>query len=124
MLPVEPKLGKMLILGTIFNCLDPILIIVTGLSVRDPFLIPFDVKDVSCQNNALKSAVFVNYVILTWISVCVFAILFINMLGDAICNFGEPLQDLTLKYLEVRTNAAVKKHFTSPFYTRNWIVRF
>lgn len=47
MLPVEPKLGKMLILGAIFNCLDPILTVVAGLSVRDPFLTPFDKKDVS-----------------------------------------------------------------------------
>lgn len=47
MLPVEPKLGKMLILGAILNCLDPILTIVAGLSVRDPFLNPLDKKDVS-----------------------------------------------------------------------------
>lgn len=47
MLPVEPKLGKMLIYGAIFNCLDPIMTIVAGLSVRDPFLMPFDKKDVS-----------------------------------------------------------------------------
>lgn len=46
MLPVEPKLGKMLIFGAIFNCLDPILTVVSGLSVRDPFLMPFDKKDV------------------------------------------------------------------------------
>lgn len=45
-LPVEPKLGKMLILGAIFNCLDPIMTVVAGLSVRDPFLMPFDKKDV------------------------------------------------------------------------------
>ncbi|KAF8390072.1 hypothetical protein HHK36_024593 [Tetracentron sinense] len=44
-LPVEPKLGKMLILGAIFNCLDPILTVVAGLSSRDPFLMPFDKKD-------------------------------------------------------------------------------
>lgn len=47
MLPVEPKLGKMLILGAIFNCLDPVLTIVSGLSVRDPFLTPFDKKDLA-----------------------------------------------------------------------------
>ncbi|XXG83840.1 hypothetical protein AAC387_Pa10g1498 [Persea americana] len=47
MLPVEPKLGKMLILGAIFNCLDPIVTIVAGLSVRDPFLMPFDKKDLA-----------------------------------------------------------------------------
>lgn len=47
MLPMEPKLGKMLILGAIFNCLDPILTVVAGLSVRDPFLAPMDKKDLA-----------------------------------------------------------------------------
>ncbi|XP_076923997.1 DExH-box ATP-dependent RNA helicase DExH5, mitochondrial-like isoform X2 [Bidens hawaiensis] len=47
MLPVEPKLGKMLILGAIFNCLDPILTVAAGLSVRDPFLAPLDKKDLA-----------------------------------------------------------------------------
>ncbi|KAL5830491.1 hypothetical protein ACOSQ3_019959 [Xanthoceras sorbifolium] len=47
MLPMEPKLGKMLILGAIFNCLDPVLTIVAGLSVRDPFLSPLDKKDLA-----------------------------------------------------------------------------
>ena len=47
MLPVEPKLGKMLILGAIFNCLDPIMTVVAGLSVRDPFVMPADKKEVS-----------------------------------------------------------------------------
>ncbi|XP_078431159.1 DExH-box ATP-dependent RNA helicase DExH3-like [Wolffia australiana] len=47
LLPVEPKLGKMLIYGAIFNCLDPVLTIVAGLSVRDPFLMPFDKKDLA-----------------------------------------------------------------------------
>ncbi|PON73741.1 DEA(D/H)-box RNA helicase family protein [Parasponia andersonii] len=47
MLPVEPKLGKMLLLGAILNCLDPVLTVVSGLSVRDPFLTPFDKKDLA-----------------------------------------------------------------------------
>ncbi|CAK9137165.1 unnamed protein product [Ilex paraguariensis] len=47
MLPMEPKLGKMLVLGSIFNCLDPILTVVAGLSVRDPFLTPLDKKDLA-----------------------------------------------------------------------------
>ncbi|XP_021748258.1 DExH-box ATP-dependent RNA helicase DExH5, mitochondrial-like isoform X2 [Chenopodium quinoa] len=47
MLPMEPKLGKMLVLGAIFNCLDPVLTIVAGLSVRDPFLTPMDKKDLA-----------------------------------------------------------------------------
>ncbi|CAK7349655.1 unnamed protein product [Dovyalis caffra] len=46
-LPVEPKLGKMLILGAIFNCLDPIMTVVAGLSFRDPFLMPYDKKDLA-----------------------------------------------------------------------------
>ncbi|XP_028107993.1 DExH-box ATP-dependent RNA helicase DExH3 isoform X2 [Camellia sinensis] len=47
MLPVDPKLGKMLIMGAIFSCFDPILTIVAGLSVRDPFLLPQDKKDLA-----------------------------------------------------------------------------
>lgn len=47
MLPVDPKLGKMLIMGAVFRCLDPILTVVSGLSVRDPFLLPQEKKDVS-----------------------------------------------------------------------------
>ncbi|XP_074568055.1 DExH-box ATP-dependent RNA helicase DExH3-like [Curcuma longa] len=47
MLPVDPKLGKMLIMGAIFRCTDPILTVVAGLSVRDPFLLPQDKKDLA-----------------------------------------------------------------------------
>ncbi|KAJ3673266.1 hypothetical protein LUZ60_006640 [Juncus effusus] len=47
MLPVDPKLGKMLIMGAVFRCLDPILTVVSGLSVRDPFLLPSDKKDMA-----------------------------------------------------------------------------
>uniref|UniRef100_A0A2P2KUU9 RNA helicase n=5 Tax=Rhizophora mucronata TaxID=61149 RepID=A0A2P2KUU9_RHIMU len=47
MLPVDPKLGKMLIMGAIFRCFDPILTIVSGLSARDPFLLPQDKKDLA-----------------------------------------------------------------------------
>jgi ATP-dependent RNA helicase DHX36 len=46
MLPVDPKLGKMLIMGAVFRCIDPILTVVAGLSARDPFLLPQDKKDV------------------------------------------------------------------------------
>ncbi|KAF5734543.1 hypothetical protein HS088_TW15G00035 [Tripterygium wilfordii] len=55
-LPVEPKLGKMLILGAIFNCLDPVMTVVAGLSVRDPFLMPFDKKDLAESAKAQFSA--------------------------------------------------------------------
>lgn len=47
MLPVDPKLGKMLIMGAVFRCIEPILTVVAGLSVRDPFLLPQEKKDVS-----------------------------------------------------------------------------
>jgi len=47
MLPVDPKLGKMLIMGVVFRCIDPILTVVAGLSVRDPFLLPQDKKDLA-----------------------------------------------------------------------------
>ncbi|KAJ1411584.1 P-loop containing nucleoside triphosphate hydrolase [Sesbania bispinosa] len=49
MLPVDPKLGKMLTMGAIFRCFDPVLTIVAGLSVRDPFLLPQDKRDVARQ---------------------------------------------------------------------------
>ncbi|PNX96817.1 ATP-dependent RNA helicase DHX36-like protein, partial [Trifolium pratense] len=46
-LPVDPKLGKMLIMGAIFRCFDPVLTIVAGLSVRDPFLLPQDKRELA-----------------------------------------------------------------------------
>ncbi|PAN45021.1 hypothetical protein PAHAL_9G088000 [Panicum hallii] len=46
-LPVDPKLGKMLIMGAVFRCIDPVLTVVAGLSVRDPFLLPQDKKDLA-----------------------------------------------------------------------------
>lgn len=56
MLPVEPKLGKMLILGSIFNCLDPVMTVVAGLSSRDPFLMPFDKRHLAESAKAQFSA--------------------------------------------------------------------
>ncbi|KAL3582192.1 hypothetical protein D5086_016524 [Populus alba] len=57
-LPLEPKLGKMLILGAILNCLDPVLTVVAGLSVRDHFLMPLDKIDLA---EAAKSQFSSNY---------------------------------------------------------------
>lgn len=54
-LPMEPKLGKMLILGAILGCLDPIVTVAAGLSVRDPFLTPVDKKDVSPSPTMYKT---------------------------------------------------------------------
>jgi ATP-dependent RNA helicase DHX36 len=41
-LPVDPRLGKMMLFGTIFQCLDPILTIASCLAYRDPFVLPFE----------------------------------------------------------------------------------
>lgn len=41
-LPVQPSLGKMVILGIIFKCLDPILILAAASAAKDPFLAPVD----------------------------------------------------------------------------------
>ncbi|KAL2652355.1 hypothetical protein R1flu_020483 [Riccia fluitans] len=50
MLSVEPKLGKMLIMGSIFRCLEPALTIAAGLSVRDPFIAPAEKKELADES--------------------------------------------------------------------------
>lgn len=47
MFPLEPRLGKMLVMGAVLNCVDPILTVVAGLSVRNPFLAPLEKKEVN-----------------------------------------------------------------------------
>lgn len=44
-LPVEPRLGKMLLTATVLHCLDPVLTIVCCLSYRDPFVLPADPQE-------------------------------------------------------------------------------
>ncbi|KZC13983.1 putative ATP-dependent RNA helicase YTHDC2 [Dufourea novaeangliae] len=39
-LPIEPRLGKMLLYAVVLKCLDPVLTIVCSLSYRDPFILP------------------------------------------------------------------------------------
>lgn len=43
-LPVEPRIAKMIIYGTIFRCLDPVLTIAAGLSYKDPFVTPLNCR--------------------------------------------------------------------------------
>ncbi|KAL8854452.1 MAG: hypothetical protein Q9221_000723 [Calogaya cf. arnoldii] len=43
-LPVHPTLGKMIILGIIFRCLDPMLILGAASAERDIFLAPLDAR--------------------------------------------------------------------------------
>ena len=41
-LPVHPSLGKMIVLGVIFRCLDPMLVISAGAEERDMFINPLE----------------------------------------------------------------------------------
>jgi ATP-dependent RNA helicase DHX57 len=41
-LPVDARIGKMLIYGAMFQCLDPVLTIAAALSYRSPFVAPLD----------------------------------------------------------------------------------
>ena len=44
-LPVDPRLGKMLVSATILRCLDPVLTIVCCLSHRSPFILPTEADE-------------------------------------------------------------------------------
>ena len=44
-LPVDPKVGKMLLVAAVFGVLDPILTIAAGLAVGDPFVLPLSAKE-------------------------------------------------------------------------------
>ena len=52
-LPMDPQTGKMILLGAIFCCLDPILSVAASLSFKDPFVVPLGkeevVDKVKCQ---------------------------------------------------------------------------
>ncbi|KAL1266876.1 hypothetical protein QQF64_002551 [Cirrhinus molitorella] len=52
-LPVNVKIGKMLIFGAIFGCLEPIAIIAAAMSEKSPFLTPMSRKE---EANLAKSA--------------------------------------------------------------------
>ena len=41
-LPVDVRVGKLLILGTMFGCLDPIATIAAALSFKTPFVSPME----------------------------------------------------------------------------------
>jgi hypothetical protein len=44
-LPVNVRVGKMMLFGSIFRCLDPVLTIAAGLASRSPFVSPFDKRE-------------------------------------------------------------------------------
>eukprot|EP00122_Pirum_gemmata_P016267 Pgem_evm1s15203 len=43
-LSVDPPLGKALIYACMFNCLDPMLTIISSMTVRDPFIMSTENK--------------------------------------------------------------------------------
>nr|XP_004303378.2 PREDICTED: ATP-dependent RNA helicase DHX36 [Fragaria vesca subsp. vesca] len=44
-LPLDPNIGKMLLMGSVFQCLNPALTIAAALAHRDPFILPIDRKE-------------------------------------------------------------------------------
>ena len=44
-LPVDARLGKMMLYGAMFSCLDPVLTIAASTGFRSPFLSPMDRRD-------------------------------------------------------------------------------
>ncbi|KAF8396362.1 hypothetical protein HHK36_017979 [Tetracentron sinense] len=44
-LPLDPNIGKMLLMASIFQCLDPALTIASALAHRDPFVLPISRKE-------------------------------------------------------------------------------
>jgi len=45
-LPTDPRTGKLILMGAIFGCLEPILNIAAALSFKDPFVISFHQRDI------------------------------------------------------------------------------
>ncbi len=44
-LPVDPRVGKMMIYGALFGCIDPLLTFAAAMSARSPFVSPFDQRE-------------------------------------------------------------------------------
>jgi len=51
-LPVEPRIGKMLVYGAVLGCLGPILTIAAALAHRSPFVMPLDKKELADESKA------------------------------------------------------------------------
>ncbi|KAJ1555198.1 ATPdependent RNA helicase [Nowakowskiella sp. JEL0078] len=46
-LPVDVRIGKFILFGSIFHCLDPVLTIAAAMSIKSPFVSPFDKRDIA-----------------------------------------------------------------------------
>lgn len=44
-LPVDPRVGKMIIYSSMFGCVDPLLTLAASMSARSPFVTPFDQRE-------------------------------------------------------------------------------
>ena len=44
-LPVDPRVGKLIIYGSLLGCVDPAITIAAGMTVRSPFMSPFDQRE-------------------------------------------------------------------------------
>ncbi len=44
-LPMDPRIGKIILLGPIFRCMRPSLIIASAMVYHDPFVHPIEYKD-------------------------------------------------------------------------------
>lgn len=44
-LPLDPNIGKMLLMGSVFQCLNPALTIAAALAYRSPFVLPLNRKE-------------------------------------------------------------------------------
>jgi HrpA-like RNA helicase len=52
-LPVDPRIGKMMIFGSVFRCLEPVLTIAASMSFRSPFVSPIDKRDEADRSKRL-----------------------------------------------------------------------
>ena len=55
LLPVDPRIGKMLVFGALMGCLEPVLTIAAAMSTRSPFVSPLDKRD---EADALRKKVY------------------------------------------------------------------
>ncbi|KAB7499680.1 ATP-dependent RNA helicase DHX36, partial [Armadillidium nasatum] len=53
-LPMDPLTGKMILMGSIFSCLSPILTVAASLSFKEPFVIPLLTKVRASNVNVLQ----------------------------------------------------------------------
>lgn len=91
-LPVEPQIGKMLLFGSIFSCINPILTIAACLSYKDPFVVPLgkemeaDLKRKQFSHGINSDHIMYTFVFDEWQNACR------HMSGQEFCwrNFVSP----------------------------------